>query len=466
MKNFVISILYIICLAGGVAVAASAMPAWLAQVNEFKRQQPEAMLALMQEHQHELASLSAEHQAQWYYLQAVLFDTLGRHQQQQQAAEQGLRLVGDTAQLIRVKLLYELGFAREMQTDYASALQHYLSGLELATALESEKFILYGQINHAAVLTMRNEDQAALALLKDTYQRAMQLQDEEVLAEVNAELGLLYSSLGYDDEAIAMLNTAKQQYQKLNWPKSEITVLYNLARTYSYLDRYDQALETYNQMLQKSQQRQDYVNLYHAYLGLAVASISAGKSEAALAYINKAEEYLPQLESNAHIATHYYEKALIYKKLEQVSLAMQQVLLAEQSLGRGGLQDDKASQLALWHLKAQLLAAQGEYQRAYDQLYDFVYEYQQMRNQQNELAFERMRLGIDHERLQQKSRHLERENQLLTTELQQAVATQKMQRIGLGILGCLVALLALFVLWLRSHYKQQHQAANTVGHTG
>jgi hypothetical protein len=145
---------------------------------------------------------------------------------------------------------------------------------------------------------------------------------------------------------------------------------------------------------------------------------------------------------------------------------MQQVLLAEQSLGRGGLQDDKASQLALWHLKAQLLAAQGEYQRAYDQLYDFVYEYQQMRNQQNELAFERMRLGIDHERLQQKSRHLERENQLLTTELQQAVATQKMQRIGLGILGCLVALLALFVLWLRSHYKQQHQAANTVGHTG
>ena len=62
--------------------AANTMPEWLARVAELKRQQPEAMLELMEQHQTEFADLSPEHQAQWYYLQAVLFDTLGRHQQQ------------------------------------------------------------------------------------------------------------------------------------------------------------------------------------------------------------------------------------------------------------------------------------------------------------------------------------------------------------------------------------------------
>ena len=222
------------------------------------------MLALMQQHQHELATLSPEYQAQWYYFQAVLFDTLGRHQQQQQAAEQGLAIVGDDSAIIKVQLLYELGFAREMQTDYAAALQHYLDGIALANTLENEKYILYGQINHAAILTVRNDDQQALALLKDTYQRAVMLNDSEVLAEVNAELGLLYSTLGYDDEAISLLKAAKTQYEQLGWPKSQITVLYNLARTYSFLERYELSLQTYNKMLQKSLQVQDMVNLYHA----------------------------------------------------------------------------------------------------------------------------------------------------------------------------------------------------------
>ena len=223
---------------------------------------------------------------------------------------------------------------------------------------KSEKYILYGQINHAAVLTVQNQDQQALTLLQDTYQRALQLNDTEVLAEVTAELGLLYSTMGYDDEAISLLHKALSHYEMLGWPKNQITVLYNLARTYSYLDQHELSLQTYNRMLQKSQQLQDNVNLYHAYLGLAIASINAGRGEAALSYIDKAEQYLPLLQSSAHLATHYYEKALILKKLDQVSPAIQQVLLAEQSLNKDGLREDVASRLAIWHLKAQLLAAQ------------------------------------------------------------------------------------------------------------
>ena len=193
-KDYIL-VLMLLTLACSLAQATTA-PAWLDEVAQKKRQQPEAMLALLQQHQAELPSLTPDLQAQWYYLQAVLLDALGRHQQQQQAAEQGLQIIGNRDELLKVKLLYELGFAREMQTDYPAALQHYLAGIALAEQLESERHILLGQINHAAMLSLQNNDQQALTLLKDTYQRAQLLNDSEVLAEATAELGVLYTTLG------------------------------------------------------------------------------------------------------------------------------------------------------------------------------------------------------------------------------------------------------------------------------
>ncbi|WP_273024073.1 tetratricopeptide repeat protein [Rheinheimera sp.] len=449
-------------------VAAANEPDWLTEVAAKKRQQPEAMLAVLQQHQSELAGLSPELQAKWYYLQAALLDALGRHQQQQQAAERGLAVLGERDALLKVKLLYELGFAREMQTDYPAALQHYLAGMTLAEQLENEKYLLLGQINHAAMLSLQNNDQQALALLKDTYQRAQQLNDEEVLAEVMAELGLLYTSLGYDEEAVSLLQQALAQYQQLGWPKNQITVLYNLARTYSYLDRYELALQTYNQMLQQSQQLQDHVNLYHAYSGLAIASMDAGQHDAALSYMDKAEQYLPLLQSSAHVATHYYEKALMYKKLQQVSLAQQQVLLAEQSLNKDGLREDVASRLAIWHLKAQLFAEQGEFEKAYHQLYDFVAEYQDMRNRENELAFEQIRAGFEHERQLQQNRLLEQDNELKALRLKEAERDRQVQFLWLAVLGSSTLVLLILLLWQLTRKKSKYTAtgADVSGQTG
>lgn len=457
-----------VLLLGTLLLAANivaAQPPWLQQVAANKRQQPETMLALFDQHQAELASLTTEQRANARYQHAALLGILGRHQEQQHAAEQGLAELGDNPLLLRVKLLYELGFAREMQADYPDALQHYLDGLALSILLESEKYILYGQINHAAVLTVQNQDQQALTLLQDTYQRALQLNDTEVLAEVTAELGLLYSTMGYDDEAISLLNKALSHYEMLSWPKNQITVLYNLARTYSYLDQNELSLQTYNRMLQKSQQLQDNVNLYHAYLGLAIASINSKRGEAALSYMAKAEQYLPALQSSAHFTTHYYEKALILKKLDQVSMAMQQLLLAEQSLNKDGLREDTASRLALWHLKAQLLAAQGEYEQAYSQLYDFVAEYQQMRNQENELAFEQIRASFEHDRQLQQSQLLEQDNELKALRLSEAEAKQQVQRLWLAILGCSTLVLLVLLLWqlTRRQQKTINQAADSAG---
>ncbi len=412
----------------------------------MKHRQPEQSLAILNARQHEFASQPTHLQAYWLRQQAAIYSALGRHQQQQQAARQALELLQDTESALKVEIWYELGYALEMQVQLSEALNHYQQGTALATLLDNEKLILRGQINQAAVISEQNDDQQAMTILKSVYQRAEVLQDQEILAEVNAQLGLMYSSLGFEDDALEFLQQALGLYQQLGWVKNEIAVLFNLARTFSYQEKYQQALDNFNQMLQRSEAASDNVNLYHAYLGLAITSAEMGRTATALDYIEKAEQYLPHLQSSYHVQSHHYEKALIYRDLAQTSQALQQVLLAEQAARQPAEQADHVV-LALKLLRAELLAQQDQYQKAYQALNEFVEGFQQLRDKENELALERMRLEFDSERQQVRTSLLEAENELKALRLQEVERKRQIQLLWLAILGCSTLILLGIVLW-------------------
>jgi hypothetical protein len=426
------------------------LPPWLEQVAAEKHNRPEAMLALLLQHQAEREHLSSQQQANWYYQQAVLYKILGRHLEQLQAAEQGLTLLADQQSVLRVKLLYTLGFALEMQADTEQAKQRYQTGIALATLLDDEEQILRGQINLAAIELSLNQYKQALALLQDTYYRAQVLQNKPLLAEVNAELGLLYVSIAFEEEGVVFLHAALQLYQELGWQKNIVTVKFNLARTYSFLQQYTLSFQLYDQILQTEIHTDNEMNLYHTYLGLAITSSATGAGEAAIAYINKAEVYLPQLQAKVHIATHHYEKAVILQRLKQTSLAMQQVLLAEQSVVDDA---DKELAISLAYVKSQLLAESGEYERAYQQLDKFVQQYQQQHHQDNALALDRMRLIFDQKQQQQQNILLRQDNELKTLRLQEAESSRKLQLLWQMVLGTSTLILLLLLLWQLNRRK-------------
>ncbi|SNY52343.1 Tetratricopeptide repeat-containing protein [Arsukibacterium tuosuense] len=439
-------LLLLLSLSMAFLLRAEPIPDWLQELDSLKHRQPEQSLAILTARQPEFSSQPDAVKAYWLRQQAALYSALGRHQQQQQAARQALELLQDTESALKVEVWYELGYALEMQVQLTEALSHYQQGTALATLLDNEKLILRGQINQAAIMSEQNNDQQALTLLKDVYQRAELLQDPEVLAEVNAQLGLMYSSLAFEDDALEFLQRALVLYQQLGWVKNEIAVLFNLARTYSYQENYQQALDHFNQMLQRSLAANDSVNLYHAYLGLAITSAEMSRTGAALGYIEKAEQYLANLQSSYHVQSHHYEKALIYRDLEQTSLAMQQVMLAEQASRQPAEQADHVA-LAIKLLRAELLAQQDQYQKAYFALHDFIDGFQQLRNKENELALEQIRLEFDSERQQVRTSLLEAENELKALRLQEVERKRQIQLLWLGILGCTTLILLGIVLW-------------------
>lgn len=440
------NVLLFLCLSITFLLQAEPVPGWLLELDSMKHRQPEQSLAILTERQSEFASQSDNVKAYWLRQQAALYSALGRHQQQQQAAREALALLQTTESALKVEIWFELGYALEMQVQLSEALKHYQQGTALATLLDNEKLILRGLINQAAIISEQNNDQQALTLLKDVYQRAEILQDPEILAEVNAQLGLMYSSLAFEEDALAFLQRALGLYQQLGWVKNEIAVLFNLARTYSYQQKYQQALDNFNQMLQRSLAANDSVNLYHAYLGLAITSAEMGRTETALGYIEKAEQYLTHLQSSYHVQSHHYEKALIYRDLEQTSLAMQQVMLAEQAAREPAEQADHVM-LAITLLRAELLAQQDQYQKAYLTLHDFIDGFQQLRNKENELALEHMRLEFDSERQRVRTSLLEAENEVKALRLQEVERKRQIQMLWLAILGCTSLILLGIVLW-------------------
>ena len=430
-------------------------PEWLVQVADQKHQAPEKMLSLLEGNQADFDHLTAEQQAYWLNQQAAVLSYLGRFQEQQAAAELGLGLVGNYANALKAELMFELGYAREVQLALNEALSWYEQGTTLAIELENTRLQVRGMINIAAIDSFQDRDQKALQTLKQAYGMAEQLADKELLADVNAQLGLMYSSLAFEKEALEFLERALQLYEELGWQKNHITVLYNLARNYSYLQNYELALQKYDRMLQSALKVQDVLNLYYAYSGLAITNNEMGRPQVALNYMDKAEEYVRLIQSDYYLAGHHYEKALIYQKLQQNSQSLQQVLLAEQYFQK--LNDNNSGNmlLALLLLKAELFADQGQYERAYQQLLEFVHGFQQFRDKENEVELAKIRMSFEAERDNVLKSRLEQEYQLKTLRLAEIAYAKQIQGMWLAIVIVVsVLIFALALLWRTKYNKK------------
>lgn len=433
------------------------VPELLQQLDAQKHRSPESVLEQLQQQQDVFVDLTKTQQAFWLNIEATVYSHLGRYPEQQQAAQRGLALLEEQPSLLQVELLLELGYAREMQLALTEALTLYRQASDTAIALENNKLRIRAMVNIAAIDTLQDRDQQALQALKQAYQEASTLQDKELLAEVNAQLGLMYSSLAFEQEAQQFLEQALTLYDELGWQRNKVTVLYNLARNYSYLENFELALQSFDRMLQSAQIANDLLSMYYAYSGLAITSNEMGRPQIALNYMEKAEEYLNVIQSAYYLSGHHYEKALIYQKLQQNSLALQQLQLSEEYLQKLEHDDPGNMLLALQLLKSELFAEQGQYQRAYQNLQAFVRGFQQFRDKENEIELAKLRMGFEAERELARQTLLEQELQVKALRLAEINRARQIQWMWLAIaMGIIALILALFML-VRKNQQQRRK---------
>lgn len=449
-------LLALICLPSR-AEDSVALPEWLLQIQQHKYKKPEAMLQLAQQHEAEFGNWPAQQQAIWLNELSQIYEILGRYRDQLSVAERGLALTSKDLNKVRVELLFGMGFALETQREYDAANDYYKKGMVMAEQLKDEKLIIQGMTNLAAMLAEDSEDPKALDMLKQAYDRAVKLKNKEMLALVQAEIGLMYVSLAIDDEARQFLEESFRLFDELGWVKSKLTVWYNLASTYRYLKKPEKALEIFDQMLKVSLEQEDPISLYYAYMGLAGTSREVKKLDAAITYIEKAETYLPSLQSTFQISEHHFIKAQIYRSLGQSNLALQEVDLATQQLDGSKNTSDRFYALHFDDLRARLYADSGDYEKAYHNLDKFFKAYIDLQDDQRDLDVQKLRLSFDAERQQARNALLEKDNELQALRLQEIERNRQIQWLWIAIFACtsMILLTLLWWQWTRRRALQQ-----------
>ncbi len=430
-----------------VSEAAAPLPAWLLEIQQKKFQKPQQMLQIALAKEAESAKWPVALQASYFNEIALIYEVLGRHRDQLATAEHALALIPDAEDRTKIELLFSIGFALEMHREYGQANDYYEKGMALAKKIADEKMQIQGLLNLSAMLQEEYQEQEALEMLKEAYDRAVALKDKEMLGAVNAELGLMYTGLGSDEEARQLLEESYRIYDELGWEKAKIAIWYNLASTYRYINKAEQALGLFEQMLKVSLIDEDPVNLYFAYMGMATTSRQLKRIDAAVAYLEKAEIYLPHLQSTFQLSVHHFEKALIFRSLGQTSLAMQEVNLATEQLQSDKNVSDKFYRLHFEEFRARLYADSGDFDKAYSTLNRFFRDYVALQDDKRDLQVQKLRLGFDAERQKAKNELLKKDNELQALRLQDVERNRQIQRMWISIFAFTSLILLTLLVW-------------------
>ena len=161
---------------------SAAFPDWLLQIEKLKNIKTNAMLQLALQHEAEFGRWPVDVQAKYLSELSMIYESLSRHKEQLSAAERGLALTQDAKTPTRVELLFSMGFALETQQEFAQADEYYKKGMALAQEINDEKLMIQGLLNLSAMRSEAVEDQEALKLLKEAYDRANKLGDKEIVS--------------------------------------------------------------------------------------------------------------------------------------------------------------------------------------------------------------------------------------------------------------------------------------------
>lgn len=435
----------------------------VAEARQLELTQVTSAIDMMLSREQEVVRVSSGSElARYYNKLAELNSTINRLDQQQKFAEKGLQLIGDELVPIGAELNYNLGLVYEMNTDYVEARKYYEKGLYIAETTGNRVFQGRGKLYIAGLYTSQEDYDKALNIMREAFALSEEVKDPGLSWEVNNEIGLLYSYMGDDAQALEFHQTAIAVSQQLQMKELTINSLYNAAMTNIDLKRFDDANKMLGQMLLESKNSTEKSNMYSSYKGFAYSARAAAENSGtpsphykrALDYMLKAEEYLPYVQQVLHRVEHHMHKAYFLHKLEQTNRALEELAIAERYLPEDQHGENSGFGVSIFKLKADFFAELGQFEAAYQWLDKYVDAYKKYRDKEKEDKALKLRMSFDMERNEVRNEMLEKENEIKALQLQQAKNERQIQTFFLIALA-LLSLVLIFVMYRQFHSRRQ-----------
>ncbi|MDO6428051.1 diguanylate cyclase [Thalassotalea sp. 1_MG-2023] len=299
---------------------------FVAKIEQLKDEDPtEAYYELEKQISH-LHTLSIEQQLVFYKLQTELFVDQAQYQQAKEVADKALKLARKLSNpsIVTTELLYARGFSLESLGDFTSARQDYLNGFEVANSLKNQKFVAMGLINLGALDYLMEKFDRALIMFNDALAIANKIKESELLGFINNELGILYDFINQKDKSLIFYQKAKQHYIDAGKHQYVYNTIRNIAQHYSSTEQYENAIETYQELLSDVDKIRNNELIASVYVGLAWAHARKKdkNSEASYQYMRMATKYLEDAEQANIPINHALNQAYLFFELERFQEAL------------------------------------------------------------------------------------------------------------------------------------------------
>jgi len=224
------------------------------------------------------------------------------------------------------------------------------------------------------------------------YQKSLnlnaQLGNENGMAGINSNLGMIYSDLGQYQESVNHLldavTTRRKEKNTVTGRENLFNALLNLSSSYKQLNKYDESIKYLEEALSYAQEINNLEKIAIFYLQLAEVHESAGNQTESKKYLDKYMTFYKQMQdeevARSHMATENErlrsEQIALEKRLQELELIEKTVKL-EESEKKVEVYSSKADSLANTLTKAQLatklLEKQAEQERLEQQKNNIIF---------------------------------------------------------------------------------------------
>lgn len=430
----------------------------LKQAEALQREDILSAIKLIQSHDKKIHRYSIEDQIKFRKLQAELFNKKTDYSLAEQAANTGITLTKQLARpsIIMAELFNLRGFAVESMGNFDTALEDYMSALEIAESLTNNKTVVSTLANIGAIYYITEQFKRSLIILNDALSLAQDIGDEELLGVVKSELGILYTYLKQEDKAKEFHESAYQHLTKANRPYMAFVSLQNIAINHASNNRYNQAINLYKQIIVKAKKFDNYTAIANTYTVMAEAYIKKKYNDphTAYHYILIAEKYLKSVEGANVEMIFLVNKADVLSHLEKYDEALETIAYAESIMSQQADIISTYSLPEILRIKSEVYFSRGQYKEAYKTQKSFHDNTLKINKRNNLQAIEGLRVEYESEQHEIQANVLEKKQLVQNLELRE-VSKQHQSRNFYIVIGLLTVLgLAWFYLVNLKHQKK------------
>ncbi len=434
---------------------------FISQVESLKNKSPSQALRLLTTYQSKYIYLNLEDQLKYINVEAEINIDQAEYQAAKIATDKALLLTKRLASpsIIIAELFYLRGFAVESLGDLTQATQDYLSGLDISNSLNNKLHIAEGLINLGAIYYLTERYERSLIVLNDALKIAITLNDDELLGQVNSELGILYSYFHQAEKSMEFYQKSYEHFKKAGKTLFATNSLRNIAINHAVNTRYEQAIILYKQIIASADMFTNDELMGSVYTGMAWAHLykDVRDSEATYQYILIAGQYIANAQQYGYQLSHATDKAYILYELKRYEEALESINTASNFRSSQAAHLVNNSTLDIFYLKAKIYFAMEEFELAYDYQSKYLNYGLSLQERHNTEAIEELRLKYESEQSDLQREVLVKKQNMQSLKLNKV----KEQTLSRRIFIVFSALFSLSLVWfLLREFKGRRRFVN------